>query len=211
MYPYFDVVVGLAWSNELESHAGSSATTGRASHAGQVKGDNPKKNKRYPGPSCCELGVGLTTHPLKICLFVEILLKLETEPKQQRQPSKKLRVGTRNVLSVPRSGALQNLIQVTQDYKIDLLAVQEVRWLGRSIIKKKDCVIYYSYYDKHPIFGTAVFVSKRIRSRVIDFKPIDNRLCAIRIRVNLKTVTESVPVHRRRKEVKERRNYFMSD
>jgi hypothetical protein len=29
--------------------------------------------------------------------------------------------------------ALQNQIQVTQDYKTDLLAVQEVRWLGRSI------------------------------------------------------------------------------
>jgi hypothetical protein len=112
---------------------------------------------------------------------------------------------------VLRSGALQNLIQVTQDYKINLLAVQEVRWLGRNIIKKKDCLIYYSYDDKHTIFVTAVFVSKRIRSRVIDFKPIYNRMCAIRIRLNLKTVAASVTVHWRRKEVKERRNYFMSD
>jgi hypothetical protein len=144
-----------------------------------------QKKKRYPGPSRCEWGVGLTTHPVKIYnVFVEIHLKLETEPKQQRQPIMNLRVRTRNVLSVPRSGALRNLIQVTQDFKIDLLAVQEVRWLGRSIIKKKDCVIYYSYDDKHPIFGTAVFVSKRIRSRVLDFKPFDNRTCAIRIRVN---------------------------
>jgi uncharacterized protein YbgA (DUF1722 family) len=41
-----------------------------------------------------------------------------------------------NVLSLYRSGALQNLIEVMQEYKIDLLAVQEVRWLGRSIIEK---------------------------------------------------------------------------
>jgi len=33
-----------------------------------------------------------------------------------------------------RNGTLQNLIEVTQDYKIDLLAVLGVRWLGRSII-----------------------------------------------------------------------------
>jgi len=33
--------------------------------------------------------------------------------------------------SLCRSGTLQNLIEVTQDYKIDLLAVQEVRWLGK--------------------------------------------------------------------------------
>jgi hypothetical protein len=36
-----------------------------------------------------------------------------------------------NVQSLCRSGTLQNLIEVTQDYKIDLLAVQEVRWLGK--------------------------------------------------------------------------------
>jgi hypothetical protein len=74
--------------------------------------------------------VGLTTHPLKIYIvFVEKLPKLETGWKLQRRPSmdKDLRVGKWKLLSVHRSGALQNLIQATQDYKIDLLAVQEVR------------------------------------------------------------------------------------
>jgi Endonuclease/Exonuclease/phosphatase family. len=51
--------------------------------------------------------------------------------------NKGLRVGTWNVLSLHRSGALHNLIQGTQEYKTDLLAVQEVRWLGRSIIKRR--------------------------------------------------------------------------
>jgi hypothetical protein len=36
-YPYFDVVVGLAWSNDPESYAGISMATGRASHVRQVK------------------------------------------------------------------------------------------------------------------------------------------------------------------------------
>jgi hypothetical protein len=40
-YPYFDVVSGLAWSEEPESYAGGSTATGRGSHAGQVKGDDP--------------------------------------------------------------------------------------------------------------------------------------------------------------------------
>jgi len=56
-------------------------------------------------------------------------------------------VGTWNVLSLYRSGALQNLIQVTQEYKTDLLAIQEVSWLGRSIIEKKECTEYYSCDD----------------------------------------------------------------
>jgi hypothetical protein len=41
MYPYFDVVVGLTWSNDPESYAGGSIATGRFSLAGQVKGDDP--------------------------------------------------------------------------------------------------------------------------------------------------------------------------
>jgi len=32
-YPYFDVVVGLVWSNDPESYPGSSLATGRAFHA----------------------------------------------------------------------------------------------------------------------------------------------------------------------------------
>ena len=37
MYPYFDAVVGLEWSNDPESYAGGSIATGRVSHARQVK------------------------------------------------------------------------------------------------------------------------------------------------------------------------------
>jgi hypothetical protein len=42
--------------------------TGRASHAGQVKGDDPDK-KGYPVPPGWELGVGLTTPHRKNNLF----------------------------------------------------------------------------------------------------------------------------------------------
>jgi hypothetical protein len=33
--------VGLSWSSEPERYAGGIIATGRASHAGQVKGDDP--------------------------------------------------------------------------------------------------------------------------------------------------------------------------
>ena len=49
MVSNFDIVVGSAWSNDPESYAGGSAAIGWASHAGQVKGDDPNK-KGYPGP-----------------------------------------------------------------------------------------------------------------------------------------------------------------
>jgi hypothetical protein len=42
-----------------------------------------------------------------------------------------------NILSLYRSDSLQNLIEITQDYEIGLLAVQEVRWLGRSVTERR--------------------------------------------------------------------------
>jgi hypothetical protein len=40
-YPCFDVVVGLAWSNDPESYVGGGIAIGRSSPAEQVKGDGP--------------------------------------------------------------------------------------------------------------------------------------------------------------------------
>jgi hypothetical protein len=64
MYPYFDIVVGLAWSYDPESYAGGSVAAGRVSHARQVKGDDPDK-KGYLGPPSWGLGVGLMAPPNK--------------------------------------------------------------------------------------------------------------------------------------------------
>ena len=58
---YFDVVVGLEWSDHPESFDGSSVGTGRASHTRQVKGDDPDK-KGYPGPTGLVLGHGADNH-----------------------------------------------------------------------------------------------------------------------------------------------------
>jgi hypothetical protein len=38
---YFDVVVGLAGSNDPEGYAGGSIATGRVTQVGQVEGDDP--------------------------------------------------------------------------------------------------------------------------------------------------------------------------
>jgi hypothetical protein len=64
MYLHFEVVVGLAWSNDPESYTGGSIATGRVSQAGQVKGDDPDK-ERYPGLPGWGLSLGLTTPPRK--------------------------------------------------------------------------------------------------------------------------------------------------
>jgi hypothetical protein len=74
-YPYFDVVVGLVWSHDPKSYAGGSVCYLWASHARQVKGDDPDK-KGYPGPPGWWFGVGeATPHSKK--LIVTKLEKME--------------------------------------------------------------------------------------------------------------------------------------
>jgi hypothetical protein len=63
-------VVGLAWSNDPESYAGGSVATGRVSHAGQVKSDDPDE-KGYPGPPGWGLRHGAdNTIPHKIIILL---------------------------------------------------------------------------------------------------------------------------------------------
>jgi hypothetical protein len=39
-YPYFDIVVAFAWSNDPESYAGGSVETGMTAHDRKVEGDD---------------------------------------------------------------------------------------------------------------------------------------------------------------------------
>jgi len=52
------------WSNDPETYAGNSDTTGMASRARQVKGDDPDK-KGYPGPPGWGFDMRLTISPRK--------------------------------------------------------------------------------------------------------------------------------------------------
>jgi len=83
-----------------------------------------------------------------------------------------------NVLCLYGRGTPQNLIKLTQDYRIDLLSVQQERWLGRSIIQK-GCRIHYSCDEEQNIFGTVFIVRKLIRSRVINFNVKIGVLCGL--------------------------------
>jgi exonuclease III len=91
-------------------------------------------------------------------------------------------VETWNVLSLYRSGAVRNLTEVTQEYGPDVLAIQEVRCLEKSILEKKSCTVYCSCHDKQHCFGTGFIVSKWLRTQVIDFKSIDMKIYVLRIK-----------------------------
>jgi len=78
--------------------------TGRASHARQVKGDDPDK-KGYPGPPGWEFGVGLTTPPSRelIVTKVEQRKKLDRLNDDGRKETiyTEITLAVRNVQTIP--------------------------------------------------------------------------------------------------------------
>ena len=92
------------------------------------------------------------------------------------------RFATWNVLSLYRPGALKLLLEQLLLYRIDVVAIQEVRWIGTGVLEKKDCNIYYSCHQRLHMYGTGFVVRKRLKDQVIDFKPFGPRICYIRIK-----------------------------
>jgi len=58
--------------------------TARATHAGQVKGEHPDK-ERYLGPPGWGLGVLLATAPVKICCCEGSSRKFQTDARKTKQ------------------------------------------------------------------------------------------------------------------------------
>ncbi|PSN46863.1 hypothetical protein C0J52_13673, partial [Blattella germanica] len=64
------------------------------------------------------------------------------------------RIATWNVKSLYKGGALKTLVDLVITQKVDICAIQEMRWLERDRFEKRTYTAYYSWYDKDHIFGT---------------------------------------------------------
>jgi hypothetical protein len=71
---------------------------------------------------------------------------------------------------------------MVHEYNINIIAIQEIRWMGQSILEKKEGNIYYSCHNKLHQFGTGFIVSKKSKHLVIDFQPVNWRLCNLRMK-----------------------------
>ena len=99
-------------------------------------------------------------------------------------------LGTWNVKTLNRPGALKALIQQLDKYNINIAAIQEVRWLGSGIMDLKAHTICYSgKKDGVKEFGVAFIIKKEIKGSILDFKPVNERICTLRIKTQFFNVT----------------------
>ena len=92
------------------------------------------------------------------------------------------RIATWNVLSLYRAGTLKMLSEEVFRYNIDIMAIQEVRWIGQGIKNKENFSIYYSCHPKNHVSGTGFIVTQKARKLVINFKALNPRICYLRLK-----------------------------
>lgn len=94
-----------------------------------------------------------------------------------------LSICTWNVKTLLRPGALQELKLALKDLNADIVGIQEMRWDGDGILqdRKGSYDIYYSGKNKG-MYGVGFAVHAKYGQAIIDWSPINDRLCKIRLR-----------------------------
>ncbi|PNF20952.1 hypothetical protein B7P43_G10417 [Cryptotermes secundus] len=73
------------------------------------------------------------------------------------------------------------LLEQLDSYKLDITAIQELRWLGKGVMEKRDHVVLYSCQKKSHMFGTGYIVNKKRKHLILAFQAKSHRTCRLRI------------------------------
>jgi hypothetical protein len=55
---------------------------------------------------------------------------------------------------------------------MDLVALQEIRWLRNGTLEKKNCVIFYSCNPGRHVLGVGFYVNSRFLPNILRFVPV---------------------------------------
>lgn len=92
-------------------------------------------------------------------------------------------MGTWNIRTLNKPGALKYVLEEQNNkYKLDVLAIQEIRWTGNGNIKKENITLFYSGFGngKHEN-GVGFMVQDKVLSCIKHFAAVSDRICYIQI------------------------------
>jgi exonuclease III len=92
-------------------------------------------------------------------------------------------LATWNIQTMLKPGKMKERMEEIDKAKIDVVAVQEIRWQGQGRIDKKDFSFFYSGpKERTGLNGTRFIVNAEIKKTILSFEPINERLCKMRIK-----------------------------
>ena len=85
---------------------------------------------------------------------------------------------------------MQEISKEMMKYKIDIVALQEIRWQGQSRIDKPDYNLLYNNVseDKTVQLGTGFMMNKTMKGSLLDFEPQNSRICKIRLKGRFRNI-----------------------
>lgn len=133
---------------------------------------------------------------------------INTKKKKNRNERKRneMRICTWNIQTMLRPGKINEIGHELQKYRIDVAALQEIRWKEKGIIEKKDFSLYYSGAKKQGQHGVGFVLMRGVRDKVLEYKPINERLAYIRLQakpVNVSILNVYAPTEIADKEDKD--------
>lgn len=106
-----------------------------------------------------------------------------------------MKFATWNIRGLYRLATLQETMDELTRYRVDLCALQEIRWPNKGILNKKNGTLFYSgSTDRRNLYSTGIFVSRTLSSRVTDFQTVSLRIYKIRINMEPHNIT-AISVH----------------
>lgn len=117
------------------------------------------------------------------------------QPKRRNENIQKgqiIQIGTWNVRTLYQAGNLAQVLKEMDRYKIDMLGLSEVRWNGYGELKVGNYHIIYSGQEtesRDHQYGVAFILNKKIRDILINWKPIDERIIKMRLKIRKKYVS----------------------
>lgn len=94
---------------------------------------------------------------------------------------KNLLFGTWNVHTLYKSGAVHNIVNEVEKYKVKLTALQEIRWTNTGTININETTIFYGGCTEQRQLGTGFAVHKDLVPAVKEFKDINPRMSVLTI------------------------------